>query len=468
MSLSISHLDSRFIIGAWTNGALRWKLHDAQRVLNKAFQESTNKLFVANCSRQWGKTYWGVYLAQVQARKYPKSQIRYGAAFQTDLLEYIIPAFDKFEEDCPEYLKSKKVGSKRIWNNGSVVKFVGLDKNPNGLRGNTLDLILLDEVAFVSTLDYIYRSIITPATLHRPKARIVMYTTPPATPAHDFCDYAQKAQIEGGYGEFTIDTNPLITEEQKQLMIKEMGGINSTTVQRELYCKFVVDSDLCLIPEWRDDYVRDVKRDEYYGYYHKYVGMDLGRLDHTAIIFGYYDFKKASLIIEDELTLVGSEWTTETLKKELLEVEERLWGEQKPFRRISDNNNPHLIIDLQSIHNISFIETDKESLEAMINEVRLLVGEGRILVNPKCTMLLGCLKYGIWDNRRKEFARSKTYGHFDMLAALVYMVRNLAKGSNPIPSLHGHDTHRSWTYNVDQRNLSANAKTIGDMFKRKI
>ncbi len=458
------------IRSAWWTGRLDYKLHSAQRLLEQKYNESTNMLFVGNCSRQFGKSYWAVKKAEEIARKFPNSQIRYGAAFQSDLVDYIIPAFHKIEEDCPDDLKSKylKAGSRIEFPNGSIIKLVGLDKNPDGLRGNTLDLIILDEVAFVSNLDYIYKSIVVPATMHRPNAKVIMISTPPSTPAHDFCDYVQKAQVEGGYVELDIYQNPRVNAETLQRLIKESGGENTTTWKREYLVQFVVDSDLCIIPEWKDEYVQNIPRDEYYHYYHKYVGMDLGRLDHTALIFGYYDFKRAALIIEDELVLKGADWTTETLRDEILAKEKDLWGEQQPFRRISDNNNPHLIIDLMSLHKINFNETDKESLEAMVNEVRLLASEGRIIMHEKCRMLHGCLKYGVWDNKRKEFSRSKVYGHFDHLAALIYTVRNLSKGINPIPADHGLQAHKAWLGNLSkEHNISNDARTIKNMLLRK-
>jgi len=456
------------IAAAWYHGKLNYKLHKAQRKINKAFLLSSGKLFVGNCSRQLGKTYWCVKIAEEFARTIPRAQIRYGAAFQSDLLDYIIPAFQKAEEDCPDWMRSQylKSGNKLLFQNGSIIKLVGLDKNPNGLRGNTLDLIILDEVGFVSNLDYIYKSIIVPATLHRPNAKVIMVSTPPATPAHEFLDYVQKAKLEGSYAEFTIDDNPMVDEQQKQNMIKEVGGMASSTCQRELYCKFVVDSNLQLCPEWKEAYEIDVERDEYHTYYHKYVAMDLGRKDHTALVFGYYDFKNARLVVEDELTMLGNEWNTINLKDDVFEKEQELWGDQTPYRRISDNNNEHLIIDLASIHKLSFSMTDKESLEAMVNEVRIMCAQGRILVHTKCKQLIGCLKYGIWDEKRKEFNRSKSYGHYDMFAALVYLVRNLNKGYNPIPKTHGIDPTKGWHGNLDRRNVSQDAKVISNMFNQ--
>jgi len=460
----------------WFRNDLNFKLHAAQRVLEETFQNAKGQLFVANCSRQWGKSFWAVKKAIETARSKPKAQIRYGAAFQSDLEEFILPAFDKILDDCPENEKPKynSKTSSFIFPNGSRIKLVGLDKKPNGLRGNTLDLIIIDECGFVGNLDYIYKSVIVPSTLHRPNCRIILISTPPATPAHPFVEYVHKAEIEGSYVVLDIYSNPLITEQDIERMAKELGGKDSTAFRRECLCEFVVEGDLAIIREWDDKFVQEIARDEYFGYYDLYDAMDMGRKDFTALIFGYYDIKRAALVIEDELTLHGPAWTTVTLKDEVLKKEKELWfdpklGEpSKVFRRIADNNNPHLIMDLSSLHNLHFIETTKESLEAMVNEVRFMVAAGQILIHPRCKLLIGCMKYGIWDEKRKEFARSKTYGHFDHLAALIYLVRNLNK-SKRIPATHGHSNVTSWVKHVKDADLSNNAKTLERaLFKKKM
>lgn len=476
---------------AWYRGNLSWKFHAAQKKIDHIFKTITTQLFVGNCSRQFGKSFWAASKAVEQALKKPKSQIRYGAAFQSDLVDFIIPAFEKVLDDCPEAIKGvyKKAGSKFVFPNGSIIKLVGLDKNPNGLRGNTLDLIIIDECGFVSRLDYIYKSVIIPATTHRPNCKIVLISTPPSTPAHEFVEYAQRAETEGGYKLFTIFDNPMVDATVVHRLMKETGctfpcsmedaviAIDvmiksgtlefppewniSTTFRREYLCEFILDNNSALVTEWKDSMIQVAPKDEYFGYYHKYVGMDLGRKDFTALVFGYYDFKAAKLYIQDELTMEGKTWTTITLKDAILDKEKDLWGaDDKPFRRISDNNNPHLIMDLNSLHNVHFLETSKESLEAMVNEVRLLVGEGRVVIDPKCTKTIGCLKYGIWTEKRDSFAHSKVYGHFDHFAALMYLIRNLAKHSNPIPVTHGHANHTSWLGNVKNKTGSHNARAL--------
>lgn len=450
----------------WLRGDLNYLLHSGQKIIQNRFNETKGQLFVANISRQWGKSFWAVTKVVELALSKPKARIKYATAFQTDLTEFILPTFDAVMQDCPQALKPtyKVQGSKWVFANGSEIKLVGLDKSPNSLRGNVIDLIVVDEAGFVDQLEYVYMSIILPATLHRPDCKILLISTPPATPAHAFGDFIQRAEKLGSYVELNIYTNPLITEADVERLAKEMGGKTSTTFRRECLCELILDDDLALVREWSDTLIQDLPHDQYFQYYHKLVGQDLGRQDHTALIFAHYDFKRAALVVEDELTMEGPAWTTVTLKDAVLAKEQSLWQDQKPFRRVSDNNNPHLLTDLSSLHNMHFMPVKKESsLEQMVNRVREWVKDSRIIINPRCKMLIGCLKYGIWDKNRKEFARSKVYGHFDHFAALMYLLIHTPYSSNPIPADHGHQAHKAWLHNIPKI-PSKNANTLNQLF----
>lgn len=447
----------------WHRGDIKYLLHSGQKVIQAKMEASTGQLFVANVSRQFGKSYWAVTCAVQLAMRKKGSRIKYATAFHTDLVEFIIPTFQSVLEDCPFHLRPvwKVHGSKWCFPNGSEIKLVGLDRTPNSLRGNVIDMIIIDEAGFVENLDYIYSSVIIPATTHRPDCKIILISTPPATPAHPFVEFIQRAEPQNAYIRMEVYDNPRINEVDIERLARAVGGKHTTTFRREFLCELILDEDLALIPEFSDDIVGELPISIYHELYHKYVGMDLGRRDHTALVFGYYDFKQAVLQIEDEITMAGPTWTTVTLKDEVIAKEQALWGDHKPFRRISDNNNPHLIMDLNALYGVHFVETSKESLEAMVNEVRIMVGSGHIRIHPRCKMLIGCLKYGLWDKNRKEFARNKIYGHFDHLAALIYLVRNLAKNSNPIPIDFGHDHTRSWMGHVkDDVRHSRNARTL--------
>lgn len=452
---------------SYHRGKLTYKLHKGQKLINQKLNEVTGQLVVINCSRQWGKTFLMVTKAIELAIQKPKSRIKIGTAFLSDLTEFILPTFDTVLLDCPSSIKPKyKVqGTKFVFNNGSEIKLVGLDKSPNGLRGSTIDLIVLDEAGFITNLDYLYKSVIVPATTHRPDCKIILISTPPATPAHPFLDFTQRAEAEGSYFTFDIYTNPMIDQDTIERLARESGGFESTTWRREYLCQFILDDDLALVKEWDDKYVQDIQHDQFFQYYHKLVGQDLGRKDHTALVYGYYDFKRAALIIEDESTMVGAAWTTISLKDEVNKKESQLWNGYKAFRRVSDNNNPHLLADLASIHNMHFMAVKKDSsLEQMVNRVREWVKQGRIIINPRCKMLIGCMKYGIWDKHRREFSRSTVYGHFDHFAALMYLLIHVPSSSNPIPADHGYTNHKSWLGNLTGKNTSHNAQVINRLF----
>jgi hypothetical protein len=162
--------------------------------------------------------------------------------------------------------------------------------------------------------------------------------------------------------------------------------------------------------------------------------MDLGVVDQTAALFAYYDFPKARAVVEDEVVMNGPSMTTDILAEALKAKEVELWPETNVYLKVSDNDNLLLLADLASKFDLHFMPTGKDTLEAMVNEVRMWVKAGRLVVHPRCKFLLGCLRNGIWDNARKKFNRSTTYGHYDALAALVYLIRNIRASVNPIPA----------------------------------
>lgn len=396
----------------------------------------------------------------------PKSRIKYGTAFQTDLVEFILPTFEAILQDCPQGLRPKyKVqGSKWVFRNGSEIKLVGLDKSPNSLRGNVIDLIILDEAGFITNLDYIYTSVIIPATTHRPDCKIVMISTPPSTPAHAFIDFIQKAELEGSYANLDIYSNPRIDQGTIQRLMDESGGPESTTWRREYLTQIVTDANLAIIPEWKDDYVQDRQRPNYFQFLHKYESMDLGVSDNTAVLYGYYDYVKAQLVVENEFIMNGIQMTTERLAAKIRATEIETFGDgARIFLKLSDNNNPLLLQDLSHLHGLHFNPTDKGTLEEMINAVKMMVNRGQIIVKSECKQLIGCLKYGVWDKNRRGFAHSKVYGHFDALAALVYLVRNLNKYTNPIPQTFQVDIENSIIFQkrIEGENTNVLANAFG-------
>ena len=422
----------------WHRGNTLWKMHDGQLVIETAYQSVMGMLFVANCSRRFGKTFWIVKECDKVARSKNKARVKIATAFLTDLEEFIIPAFEQFYEDCPEELRPKWRESKKkyIFKNGSEIQLIGLDRKPNGGRGNYCDLYVFDEAAFIKNVSYIYSSVVVPMTMYRKGARVIMISTPPKSPDHDFKEFVVKAKAEGAYIELDIYKNPLATPDIIAKYKKEC--LTETDWQREYLCQFVTDQTLAIVPEMAGYNYKWAGRDENYHYYHKYNAMDLGVRDLNINLYAYYDFKRAKLVVERESVMNGPEMTTEKLHKAIAKNELELWADKDgkpttPHKRVADNNNPLLLLDLGSIHNMFFHSTSKDDLHAMVNEMRNWFASGRVEIDESCTYLLGSLQYGLWNDKRSEFARSKVLGHYDAVAALMYLIRNIDQATNPIP-----------------------------------
>lgn len=435
----------------WHRNVLEYKHHSGQQVIQKAYEQVKNKLFVANCSRRFGKTYWVIIECIRVARSKPRAKVKIATAFLTDLEEFILPAFENVLDDCPEayrpkYLQSKK---KYFFHNGSEIQLIGLDRKPNAGRGNYCDLYVFDEAAYIKNLTYIYSSVVVPMTMYREGARVIMISTPPKSPDHDFKDFCLKAEYENAYVKLDIYKNPMVTPE----MIEEYKAecLTKTDWEREYLCEFATDETLSIIPEMRGYDYKIAQKDDNYKYYHKYVAMDLGVRDLNVTLFAYYDFKRAKICIEREHVIGGPEMTTPRLHAEISQIEQELWQGKEPYKRVADNNNPLLLLDLGSIHNMFFHSTSKDNLHAMINNLRVWFKEGRIEIDESCKTLINSLKYGLWNEKRDQFARSKTLGHYDAIAAIMYLVRNIDEHTNPIPTIVGPDEF----YDGEENNYTA-------------
>lgn len=478
MSASTIKLKDGREVSAWEvqkefayRGNLNWLRHGGQKKLNDLFNSRPKQLFVSNVARQFGKTYQWVLLANEIATRKKNARIKYGAPFRTDLDEFIIPTFNAINLKLPKGVapKRNKSGNKFIFPNGSEILLVGLDTNPDKMRGTTNDLMVFDEAGFASDLDYIYNSVVIPSTTHRPDCPVIISSTPPLSPAHEFVNFCQRAEKEGCYGLFTIYDNPMLNKKDIDRLAEACGGYDSSTFRREFLCEIITDLSVQIVPEWDNRYIQDISRDPYYEFHHKYTSMDIGVRHLTAGQFGYYDFKNARLVIEDEWQLHGAEVTTKNINDAVGKKEFSLWGGVvKPYRRVADNNNLILLQDLSSMHDMHFIATNKDTIEAMVNELRLFIQDGRLIVHPRCKMTIGCLRYGVWDEKklsRNIFAESKVYGHFDHLAALIYLVRNLDTTTNTVPRDFGINPHTHFINNKKDLSLSSTAKEIKKMFK---
>jgi hypothetical protein len=421
--------------------------------------------WVNNCSRRLGKSFKKCLQGIEVCLQIPEGQARLIAPTQKMLRNITLPIIRTIIRDAPADVRPvwKQIDS--LWffpSTRAELHVAGANNNhEDDSRGVAAHWIGIDEAGFIDRLQYLVADVLMPQLLTTRQdtngqfGKLSLSSTPPPTPAHEFVDMAQAAQLVKAYSEYDIFQSGY-SPEIIELFRKEANGPawkpgdpDSTTWLREYLCKFVVDKNLAIVPEWNDTYIAEWPRSDFFRFYHLYNGMDLGVSDFTVCLFGYYDFKAARLVIEDEVVMRGPQMTTPLLAAAIKARRTALWPKVEAdgtllhrdiYRAVADNDNPLLLNDLAALHGVYFQPVVKDSLHAMVNAIRILIGSGRLVVHPRCAHLTGCLRYGVWEDlkRRKWFnSGPDKFGHFDALAALMYLIRNLDEQTNPVPDTLG-------------------------------
>lgn len=444
---------------AWFRGELKWKLKPHQFQIYDAIVANLALKFVIAASRRFGKTFILCLYAIEQCIRHPEFQVRFAAPTGKALKKIINPIFRTILKDCPASIKPEFHFGEQLWRfpNGSELHIAGTDGGgAENLRGTASNLNIIDEAGSCDSLAYLYQDILLPQTLTT-GGMTILASTPSVTPAHDFYEIAQEAREEGNFIKFTVYDNTSLTQEQIEEYAAEMGGITSTSFRREFLCEDVVESEMAMIPEWSAQYAIKLEKDPLYSFYDKYTALDIGVRHFTAIIFGYYNFNTATMVIEKEIKIKGAGVTTDEIARLVRETEQELWGDQKPHKRISDNNNLILINDLLTLHGLPFLTTTKDNLHAMVNNTRMWVKQGRLLVNPEAAYTVGCLGQAVWNSNRTMMAESRVMGHYDALAAIIYLTRNIDQNHNPIPANYG--------WNPANAHVSLNTQSTNELSK---
>jgi hypothetical protein len=452
---------------AWANGNLEYKLYDYQipaykQVKSflselKQFQIDSEKdpdaelkrgnMFLLECHRRYGKSTVCSVLGTEIAEKYPNSIVRFVAPTIKQADDIFKPIFSELFLDHPNPPEWKENKKQYHFKNGSKISIHGTENDQmEALRGLRSDATFVTEIRDIAKLAYLINDILLPQTLTT-LAPIIFDSTPAKDMTHYYYTLKDMLDLTNSSITFTLDDNDKIKESVKKKWIEQAGGMNSPTVQREYFCKRIKDESLHVIPEWEEKYVINKSLSSNFPFYHKYVAMDMGVRDNTSILYAYYDYVDATLRIFDEDLVNGDQLTTELISSMIKDKETKLFNNKytgnilhqpdRVFRRIADNTNPQLLNDLSHTYGISFIPVVKTNLQAMVNKVRIWSRAGRIEIHENCKYLIKCIDSAMWkDGKKDDFARSDLYGHFDALAALVYLVRAIDENTSPLPKTH--------------------------------
>ena len=472
----------------WEVGCIEWKLTITQKKIYDFFHGRVDKTIVVNGARRLGKSFGLIIMAIEQCLASPNSIVKFLQPEVKMIRTNIRPIFDEILIDCPMHLVPTYSTQDNIYKfpNGSQIQLAGTDNgNYMKLRGGNTHLAIIDEAGFCTDLEHIINYILIPTTTLT-RGRIILSSTTPPHPDHEFITHMSNAELENrlirktiydAVDDDTLSDTPRITEMVVADIIKSLpNGVNSDSFRTEYLCEIIRNSKDSVIPEFTNkiitETVREMKRPIFCD---KYISMDIGVMDLTAILFGYYAFDDALLVIEDEIVLEGDSVGAKNINKLIREKEKEIWTnkithEVEPiYKRIADNNLI-LLNDLRNDYNLNFMATDKHNKEAYINKLRIMVSEGRVIIHPRCINLINHLKHGTWDKNRKEFKRSGEFGHYDFVDSLAYLVRNLDEHRSPYPKGYAHQKlGENGAYFTRDSKESDNNKynKIADMFKPK-
>lgn len=481
----------------WRAGKLKYKLHSDQRVVYDHFnswranlvsqRRSETKLkgkyprvYVVDCSRRWGKDYFGLDIMIEVALRKKNATLTYATAYQKDIGDIINSPdlFKKLTEDAPADCKPVYRDSYRgqaqglYFPNGSVIKLVGIDLNPDALRGRGSDGICISEAAFCSDLDKTVETVLLPQFMGRDDAFLIMNSTPPEAGGHPWdAEFVPDAAERNAYHIRTIWDAPQYAEAEKFEFLKldydEVQRIsaerNYTPEQRmewlrqgcpldnigdeylvaprqrrELLCIRVREATSVVVPEF--DRRKHVKEFEMPDYGHAYVSIDPGVKDLCAVNFCVWDFANYRLLIVDEWTKRNA--NTNEIVSVLQQKEVELWSQLQfwngkglsanPYMRVSDVDT-RMITDMQQLHGINVIPARKDDAEAALHALRNAFQQGRIVVHPRCVNTIEHLEGAVWNKGRTDYQRSERLGHADHLDSLKYVWRHVNKSQNPFP-----------------------------------
>lgn len=418
-------------------------------------------VFLLDCTRRFGKTVEGSLLTFETAHTVPKrfgrpAIIRYCAPSKLAGRTFVRPAFDWVSARVPDEMRPHfdRTDSCWRWQNGSVCYLGSAETmaDADAQVGTSCDLAILDEAGKYGfgIVSHLVRSVYGPQFLTTPNGRIFIPSTPPLTPAHDLAAIRKACVESGAHICFTIDDIDHVSQSAKNTLIDEIhkteGG--ETAVRRELYCEYLTDETLAIIPEMRNAVARehnpivvDFERPQFFD---AYVSGDFGFSDLTAIGFHYLDFDRACLVQEDELIFKGA--SALTVGRAVMKKCRELWGAQAPRAMVADAPM-QVIADMaegtakdergQPTKPCVFGAATKTDADAALNALRRRVMDGTFRIHRRCRVTIDHFSNGVWNKSRTSFDRSDSHGHFDAIEQAKYAVRHVDWGRCPIPPMHG-------------------------------
>jgi hypothetical protein len=441
-------------------GALSFMLHDGQKRIKRTLDLADSKEFLVFCSRQFGKSFFGLVYALEFIATHPRSKAFFFAGTNKDAMDIVNDNLAVIQRLAPSgWLKRLKTERRWYMENGSQLRIGSLEE-PDATRGRNCDLVIVEEgAAAVSSAQYSYAvsSVIGPMLLRSKRWRLINITTPSKDLNHVVhTEILPRLSLKKAVAHFNIYDNPQLNA--SQIAEARERCLTEEDWDREYMVKLVRSMTLTVVPEFIEE-EHTVDSYKIPALANWTIAIDLGGVkDKHGVTIGFYDFENDKRVIWDELFLDVNTSSEELVPKVL-----------KLLKQIPEGHDYVLVadapgqvrIDLSRLGLPTFLpKKAKGSFEAGINFSRMLFKRDQIVILKRCQHLIEALNFGQFSKNRTDFARTDKLGHCDMLASLFYNCRQQVLG-NPYPELYKLRTEKHYIENVRRNNTAVESMLLG-------
>jgi len=266
------------------------------------------------------------------------------------------------------------------------------------------------------------RDVLKPQLL-KTRGRLIHLTTLPPIPDHPFAiETIPQTQLDRAFYSYTIYQDPLATPEIIADAIKDCGGEHTDTFKREYLNIQIRDRNRVIIPDF-DETTHvipfDLPLETHFEIYVDWGGVR----DLTVALLTGFDFLQAKDLYIDELVWQANT-PTEFIVKDL-----KRWQKAHNIGAIYADAPGQLLVDLRLTHGLQVSMPKKDDWEAAINQLAVRYALKKIMVHPRCRLLIQTARSGTFNDHKTDFARSTTMGHMDAIATQMYASRCMNRES---------------------------------------
>jgi hypothetical protein len=407
----------------WRRGNLSWKLHKAQKVIYDLVRslDRDKREALIFCARRFGKSYLGCILALEDALKTPGKQVAIVGPTFKQTKAIVTPLLRLILRDAPPGLVTQAKAAS-TWNlsNGSTLMLGGFDTISERLRGLDINSLYLEETGLATSdleeFQYLIYSVLFPTLMHS-KGRITHLTTPARIVDHPLHTVTLPlCQMNDSFYKFTIEQNPLLSPEDIAKEIENLGGIASQNVRRELFCEILRDEAITIVPTFDEATHVQPLTHEYNTYL---VSGDLGYVNDLSVfhLMGYCQTLGKVKVFEEKV------FQPQTASSVIVKALED-WSKYKATVVADIQGNTR--IDMATF-GLAAAAPVKDKFESTITFIRNEFFQNKVIIDPKCKLLIQTLRSGTFNKQKTDFSRNITTGHCDALMSLIYGLRSVDK-----------------------------------------